>query len=417
MGGIGSQLALVALLVLLNAVFAGSEIALISLREQQLANLERRRAAGETLARLARDPNRFLSTIQIGITLAGFLASATAAVTLAGPLVEPLSFLGGAARGTAVVVVTALLSYVTLVLGELAPKRIAMQRAEGWALAVARPLQLLAALARPAVWLLSASTDLVVRLAGGDPSVQRDDVSDEELREMLTSRPGFSRQQRHIVEGTFEIADRTVAQIAVPRTRVTVIDADEPAAEAAFGLIDAGFSRAPAVRGGLDGTVGVAHIRDLVGGSGTAAEHAREPLLLPETLDVLEALRQLRAARQQLALVVDEHGGVEAIVTLEDVLEELVGEIYDEFDPDLEQLRRRPDGSIEVPGAFPVHDLPDVGVHLPEGPYTTVAGLVLERLERLATGGETVQVDGWDVTVLEVQSRAITRVRLRPRTA
>lgn len=194
MGAIGTQLLLVGLLVMLNAAFAGSEIALITLREQQIEQLSRRGSAGRTLARLARDPNRFLSTIQVGITLAGFLASAAAAVTLAEPLVEPLAFLGGAARPAAIVLVTIALSYVTLVLGELAPKRIAMQRAESWALLIAKPLSLLGTLAAPIVWLLGKSTNIAVRLAGGDPSQQREEVTDEELREMLQSRRGLDRK-------------------------------------------------------------------------------------------------------------------------------------------------------------------------------------------------------------------------------
>src|SRR5689334_23337924 len=197
-GGYGWQIVLVVILVLLNAAFAGSEMALISLRDSQLQRLEQRSRAGRTLARLARDPNRFLATIQIGITLAGFLASAAAAVSLAQPLIGPLGFLGGAAEAAAIVVVTIVLTFFTLVVGELAPKRIAMQRAEGWALLVARPLDVLAAVSRPVVWLLGRSTDLVVRLAGGDPNAARDEVSAEEIRDMVAARQDFSAEQRTI---------------------------------------------------------------------------------------------------------------------------------------------------------------------------------------------------------------------------
>ncbi|TDB94660.1 DUF21 domain-containing protein, partial [Micromonospora fluostatini] len=175
MGGYGVQVTLVFVLVLVNAVFAGSEMALVSLRESQLQRLERRSRAGRVLARLARDPNRFLATIQIGITLAGFLASAAAAVSLAAPLVGPLGFLGSAAEPAAIVLVTILLTFVTLVFGELAPKRIAMQRAEGWALLVARPLDALSAVSRPVVWLLGKASDAVVRLTGGDPRARREE--------------------------------------------------------------------------------------------------------------------------------------------------------------------------------------------------------------------------------------------------
>ncbi|MEM1334594.1 MAG: DUF21 domain-containing protein, partial [Actinomycetota bacterium] len=185
MGDVLPQLGLVGFLILLNAAFAGTELALVSLREGQLQRLERESKAGAVVATVARDPNRFFATIQVGITLAGFLASAAAAVSLSEPLVEPLGFLGGAAEPIAIVVVTLLLAYVTLVLGELAPKRVAMQRAEGWALRTARPISALSAMARPVVWLLSKSTDLVVRLVGADPDRDREEVTDEELREMV----------------------------------------------------------------------------------------------------------------------------------------------------------------------------------------------------------------------------------------
>src|SRR5918999_1353008 len=169
MNGLWPQLGLVVVLVLLNAAFAGSELALVSLREGQLRRLEQRSGTGAVLARLAREPNRFLATIQIGITLAGFLASAAAAVSLAEPLEEPLSFLGGAARPVAIVVVTLLLAYVTLVFGELAPKRVAMQRAESWALVAARPLSIMSLVTRPVVWMLSRSTDPALRPVGRHP--------------------------------------------------------------------------------------------------------------------------------------------------------------------------------------------------------------------------------------------------------
>src|SRR3954469_7623498 len=185
------DLALVGGLIILNALFAGSEMALVSLREGQIQRLEQQGRTGRLVATLARDPNRFLATIQIGITLAGFLASATAAISLAKPLVDPLAFLGGAAEAVAVILVTIVLTFFTLVLGELAPKRIAMQRAERWALLVARPLDLLASFSRPAVWALGATSDLVVRLAGVDPEPQREEISPDELRDIVAGNHGF----------------------------------------------------------------------------------------------------------------------------------------------------------------------------------------------------------------------------------
>ncbi|UQU64437.1 hemolysin family protein [Couchioplanes caeruleus] len=418
MGGYGWQVALVVVLVLLNAVFAGSEMALVSLRESQLQRLERESRTGVRLARLARDPNRFLATIQIGITLAGFLASAAAAVSLAQPLVGPLGFLGGAAGPAAIVLVTIVLTFFTLVVGELAPKRVAMQRAEGWALAVARPLDVLAGFTRPAVWLLGKATDLVVRLAGGDPDAGREEVSSEEIRDMVAVQENFSAEQRTIISGAFEIADRTLREIFVPRRDVFTLPAVLRADEALRKLVEAGHSRAP-VTGplGLDDVLGVVHLRDLVDAEGPVIGVVFQPLYLPGTLKVSDAMRQMRQQRGQLALVVDEHGSAGGIVTMEDLVEEVVGEIYDETDRDVRAVVHEDDGAMLLPGTFPIHDLPDIGVDVEtaEGGFTTVAGLVLSLLGHIPTEpGETVTLDGHTAEVTEVTGRAITAVRLRP---
>ncbi|MEV5691826.1 hemolysin family protein [Micromonospora globbae] len=417
------QLALVGVLVVLNAVFAGSEMALVSLRDSQIQRLERASRAGRVLARLATDPNRFLATIQIGITLAGFLASAAAAVSLARPLVPLLGVLGGAAEPVAVVAVTLVLTFVTLVFGELAPKRIAMQSAERWALLVARPLALLSSIARPAVWALGATSDLVVRMVGLDPRSRRDEIGPDELRDIVAGNHGFTTEQQTIIAGAVEIADRRLRAVLVPRLQVFCLDSGTTAEAARLVLAATGHSRAPVVRhGGLDDAVGVIHLRDLVGvpDDRPVDGYVRPPMLLPDSLPVVDALRQFKAERQHIALVVDERGAVEGIVTLEDILEEIVGEIYDETDRDVRAVRTDPDGALRLPGTFPVHDLPAVGVDLPgrpTGDYTTVAGLVLAGLRHIPTvAGEDVVVDGWRLEVARIDHRAITEVRLRPST-
>jgi putative hemolysin len=417
-GGYGWQVVLVVVLVLLNAAFAGSEMALISLRESQLQRLEKQSRTGRTLARLARDPNRFLATIQIGITLAGFLASAAAAVSLAQPLIEPLGFLGTAAEPVSIVLVTIVLTFFTLVVGELAPKRIAMQRAEGWAMLVARPLDVLATLSRPVVWLLGKSTDLVVRLTGGDPNAGREEVSTEEIRDMVAQQQDFTAEQRTIISGAFEIADRILREILVPRRDVLILPADTPAGEGLARLVESGHSRAPVTGSmGLDEVIGVVHLRDLVAADGAVRDHVFTPLFLPETMKVSDAMRQMRAERQQLAMVVDERGAIDGIVTMEDLVEEVVGEIYDETDRDVQSVIREQDGAMMLPGTFPIHDLPDIGVDAElegEGDYTTVAGLVLAELGHIPTApGETVTVGGHTAEVVEITGRAITRLRLR----
>jgi putative hemolysin len=412
------ELALVALLVVINAAFAGTELALVSLREGQLQRLEQTSRNGALLAQLAREPTRFLATIQIGITLAGFLASAAAAVSLAEPLEAPLGFLGSAAGPAAIVVVTLILSYVTLVFGELAPKRIAMQRAERWGLIAARPLAILLRVTRPLVWLLSASTDLVVRLFRGDPSVQREEVTEEELRDMVAVQATFTDVQRRIIDGAFEVADREVHAVMVPRGDVFLLDPGLSPSEALEALRESGHSRAPVAEDrNLDRVIGMVHLRDLIGATDPdrrIGSIAREMPAFPEAARVLTALNELQRRRTQMALVVDEHGGVVGIVTVEDLVEELVGEIYDETDPDLALVDHRPDGSVIVPGRFPVHDLDDIGIDLPAGDYATVAGLVLDQLARVPAPGDEVTVGSWRIEVRDVDRHAIREVSIAP---
>ncbi|MDY6995675.1 MAG: hemolysin family protein [Actinomycetota bacterium] len=420
MHGYWLNLALVVFLILVNGLLAGSEAAFISLREGQLRELERRgRRRDRLVVHLAREPNRFLATIQLGITLAGFLASATAAVTLAAPLTDSLQFLGGAAEAAGIAVVTVVVTASTLVIGELAPKRLAMQYSRRWAAIVAAPLNALSALATPIVWLLGKATDVVVRLLGGDPAVGREELTFEELRQLISTHAGLTAEQRTIISGALEIHERALREVVVPRTAVFRLNADMPVGLARDALAESGHTRAPVVPAGeLDDAVGVVHLRDLLGADGTVAEVARPALSLPDSVRVTAALNRLLAEREQFALVIGERGGVAGIITLEDLLEEIVGEIYDEADEDVRSVRTLADGSRVLPGTFPLHDLVDVGVdstEFPRGDYATVAGLVLSILGRIPTDpGDTVEVPGYRIEVTAVDRNAITEVRLRP---
>ncbi len=406
------ELALVFLLIAINAILAGSEMAFVTLREAQIDRLAKRKGAGRSAAELARNPNRFLATVQIGITLAGFLASATAAVSIAEPLVESLGFMGDAAEPVAVILVTLVLSYLSLVFGELAPKRVALQRAEGWVTLFARPLVITAAIARPIVWLLSRSTDLAVRLMGGDPAVRKEEISKAELREIVSSRPGLHRLERTIMAGALQIAERSLREIVVPRPTVTSVQAEDTVEEALAVLLRAGVSRAPVTRTNIDDVVGVVHLRDLIGKSGPVGEVARDALALPESLSVMKALNEMQKARTHLAVVVDEYGGTEGIVTIENILEEVVGEIYDEFDRDVLAVRKLDDDSFLLRGDFPLHDLDNLEVRLTEGDYSTISGLVMHLLGRVAQEGDRVTDGGWDLEVVRTSGRTIDLIKL-----
>lgn len=408
------QIILVVVLVVVNAAFAGTELALVSLREGQLQRLEKRSATGALLARLARQPNQFLATIQIGITLAGFLASATAAVSLAEPLEAPLGFLGGSARPAAVVLVTLLLSYLTLVFGELAPKRVAMQRAERWGMAMARPLSVLTTLTRPVVWLLSHSTDLAVRAMGADPDQQREEVTEDELRELVAAQESFTGEHRQILDGAFDIMQRRLKAILVPRHDVFLIDAAWTCRDALDVLVASGHTRAPvADDGNLDQVRGVIHLRQLLaGGAESVASKVLTIPVFPDGATVLTTMREMQTQRTQMAIVVNERGGAEGIVTMEDLVEELVGEIYDETDPRQVVVHRELDGTVVVPGDYSVHDLADIDVEVPAGRYATVAGFVLYSLGRLPAVGARVELDEYIVEVRSMDHFRITEVAI-----
>lgn len=415
MEGAWPELALIVVLVLINAVLSGTEVALISLREPQLARLEDHSHTGEVVARLARDPNRYLATVQIGITLAGFMASAVAATSLAQPLEPLFGWAGNAAETVAIIVVTFLLAFLTLVLGELAPKRLALQRAEQWAMAMGRPLDWFSTAMTPFVWLLSVATDLIVRLFGGTPGATRQEVDLEELRDTILATGGLSDDHHEVFLGAFDIVERTVVQIMTPRTDVHTVASSVSVKDAIDEIIASGFSRLPVTPEdhGLDAAIGIIGISDLV------TVDPDDPILplvrqvpsFPETVEVLTALRQLQQERLQMGFVVDEFGGVEGIFTTEDIVEEIVGEIYDEDDDDIAHIVTEPDGSLLVTGRFPVHDLEDVDIHLPDGNYTTVAGLLLDELGRLPDEGESVIVEGWQIQAVEVDGTAIAEVR------
>jgi putative hemolysin len=422
MSGYWFNLVLVGFLVLLNALFAGSEIALISLREGQLQQLERRAgAAARTLVRLAQDPNRFLATIQIGITLAGFLASATAAVSLAQPIAPMLGFLDGAAKPVSIAIVTLVLTFVTLVFGELAPKRLAMQHALGWALVVARPLDALSRVSRPAVWALSRTTDVVVRLFGGDPEAAKEQLSPQELRDLVVGHRGLNSEQRTIITGALEIHERLLREVLIPRREVFTLQVDMTTREARDALAASGHTRAPVVRDGhLDDVVGVVSLRDLLDDATPMTVVIRPPLVFPATVRVSDALRRFKDEREQFALIANEHGAIDGIVTLEDLLEEIVGEIYDETDRDVMGAQTESDGAIVLAGTFPVHDLHDLAVEIrdaPEGDYATIAGLVLTALGRIPDPGDQVNLAEWTIEVTATERNAITEVKLRAHAA
>jgi putative hemolysin len=419
---VGWDILIVLAIIGVGGFFAAAEMALVSLREGQVRALARRGKRGKRAARLAHDPNRFLSAVQIGVTTATLLSGAFGAATLASDLRTVLDrhMSHGLASALSLVAVTLAISYFTLIFGELAPKRIALQRAERVSLTAAGVLDRLATLARPLVWLLSRSTNLVVRLLGGDPSAGRGVMTDEELRDLLVGAQALSADERHIVGEVFDAGKRQLREVLVPRTEVEFLPATMPIAEAVQAVAKEPFSRFPVYQESYDDVIGFVHARDLLdpGVAGTAREvgQLRRPVKqLPISKTVLSALSEMRRDRAHLAIVVDEYGGTAGIVTLEDLVEELIGEIQDEYDLDQGQAKQLRGGELEVDGLLNLDEFAEqTGIELPEGPYETVAGFLLAALGHVPVVGESVQTGGRKLTVAQLDGRRIARVKVSP---
>jgi putative hemolysin len=415
-------------LILIEGLFVAAEIALVSLREGQAKALAERSRRGEAVARLASDPNRFLAAVQVGVTSTALLSSAFGAVTLSEQAKKSLVAHGvsATAAGVAGIVgVTLVISLVTLVLGELAPKRLALQRPEQTSLIFGPFLDRMAAVLRPVIWLLSKATDGVVRVLGGDPGAGRDTISEDELRGLVAAHESLTNDERRLIDDVFAASERSVSEVMISRTEVEFLDGSMTVRRAARIAGDAPHSRYPVVGRGNDDVLGFVHIRDLVLGppgvdlstdrSRVVADLVREVKVLPGSKNVLSALSEMRREGHHLAIVVDEYGGTDGIVTLEDLIEEVIGDIRDEYDPDAAQSRRLTGGVVEVDGRANLDEFADfAGFELPPGPYETAGGFVMSRLGRLPRVHDAVEVDRHLVQVLEVDGRRAARLRVEP---
>lgn len=414
MNDLALNVGLVVVFVLIGGVFAATEMALVTLRESQVNALASRGKRGQKVADLARNPNTFLSAVQIGVTVAGFASAAYGASSIAPsvtPLFVSLGLEQGAAATVATIALTLVIAYLSLVLGELVPKRLAIQRNAAFAYTVAPVLNGFAKLMRPVIWLLSISTNLLVRLLGGDPDKTGEELTEEELRDIVSSHEGLPDDERRILDDVLSLRDRHVSEVMRPRPEVVTLDAGGTIAEAAERVRDLPYSRYPVAEQTIDDVVGFVHVRDLYDEPGRPLSAVmREIRYIPSTARVLPTLTAMRADGSHIAVVVDEYGGTDGIVTLEDLVEEVVGEIFDEYDTDAEQpLSEGEHGTVE--GRLNLQDFEEAtGVPLPRGASDTVAGFVVERLGRLARVGDTVEVEGATLQVSGVERRRVSQL-------
>lgn len=398
-----SDIALIFLFILIGGTFAAAEMALVTLRDSQVRQLAAKGTRGRTVEKLTGNPNNFLSAVQIGVTLSGFLSASFGAATIAPYLTPTLEAWGvpnGVASPLMLVLITVMISYFSIVIGELTAKRLAMQRAESFALALAPLVSGIATLLRPVIWFLGLSTDALVRVLGGDPTQARDVMSDEELRQMVSSSVTLGQEERRIVDEVFDAGERTLREVMVPRTEVDFLPADMPIPQAYREVRGAPHSRYPVTDGSTDRILGFLHVRDLMDVEGTARSGdlrsiVRPVLSLPDSARILRAMTEMRKERSHLAIVRDEYGGTAGIVTLEDLMEELIGDITDEYD-----LPGVPSAHIDqLDGLTTIEEFADLtGYVIPEGPYDTVAGYFMAAsggLPRLAAT-TTVRLDPED---------------------
>jgi putative hemolysin len=414
----------VAALVAIESLFVAAEISLVAMREGQLRSLVERGRRGRRVAALVRDPNRFLAAVQIGVTTTALLASAFGAITLSRSAATGLRSAGlgrTAASVLGFLCVTLVISYVTIVVGELVPKRLALQRIEGTALALGPPLGRFATFSRPFVWVLSVSTNVLVRALGGDPAAGRERITEEELRDLVSAHESLSRDERALIDEVFASGERTLREVMVPRTEVEFLDAAVAAGRALQVAQALPFSRFPVYRGSHDEVVGFVHIRDLTSlppaerRSARVGDLIRPVAALPASKRVLPALSEMRSSGHHLAVVVDEYGGTAGIVTLEDLIEELIGEIRDEYDVVLPESAELPGGQTEVDGLTNLEDFTQLtGLPLPDGPYETVAGALMATLGHLPQVGEAAELAGLRLTVTAMDGRRVSRVAVVP---
>ncbi|MBR2876971.1 MAG: HlyC/CorC family transporter [Clostridia bacterium] len=425
------QIPLLIVLILVNAFFAMSEIAVISLND---AKLEKQAEEGNKKAKqvlkLTKNPSKFLSTIQIGVTLAGFLASASAATTLAEMLTTVITNSTNISEAIvspiAVVLITIMISYFTLVFGELAPKRIGMQIPEKVSFKVVGILRTISKITSPFVKVLSLSTNGIVKLLGFDPNASEEVVTEEEIRMMVDvgqEKGVIEDVQKEMINNIFEFDDLNAGDIMTHRTDVTAVDVEDTNIEDFVSLaIENGYSRIPVYEGEIDNVIGIIYVKDLlkyVGKSLPSKSNlkklAREAYFIPETKSCGELFTEMSAKKIQMAIVVDEYGGTAGILTLEDLVEAIMGNIQDEYDQEDEEISKIDDNTFTVDGTIDIEEIEElIGKELPEGDYETLAGFIIDQLQFLPKDGEMNEVEFENVkfTVLKVEERRIEKIKV-----
>lgn len=420
-------------LIAVNAFFAASEMALITLNDNKIKLMaEEGHKKAKHLVKLLAEPSRFLATIQIGITLAGFLASAFAAESFADPLVRFMSGYNlpvsdAVLKVTTVIVITIILSYFTLVLGELVPKRVAMKKAEGIAFFVVTPLTALSKITNPFVKLLTASTNFCVRLFGIDPLSLDDNVTEEEIRMMIDvgeEKGTIHEREKIMINNIFEFNNKTAEDIMTHRIEIVGIPARSELSELIKILKARKFSRIPVYEQSLDNIVGILHVKDLLPLIDETAEetfklesYIRKPIYIPIQKKIDELFVELQAAKTHIAIVIDDYGGTAGMVTIEDLIEEIVGNIFDEYDDDEDKEIKKIDNyTYEVSGMISLYELEEsLDIELPVEDFETLNGFFIGLFGDIPPKGQISQLkyENLLIQAVEVTDKRIEKVIIK----
>ena len=412
------------LLTLANGYFSMSELAVVSAKR---AVLEPEAEDGDRKARtaldLASNSEQFLATIQVAITLVGFASSAFASTSLSDPLCSWFESLGmshALATPLAPVLITLAVSYLSIVVGELVPKRIALSDAERMAKSVAGPIRGFMHVARPLVWLTAKSANGLSALLGIKSADERDSVSEEEIKYMVTDADELSDEEKSMIHEVIDLGDTIAREVMVPRVDMTAMEDTATLSEVLAVMRRTGYSRIPIYHDSVDRIVGIAHIKDLISpiidegrGSDLVSRHVRQADFVPDTKDIIPLLSEMQSSHDQMVIVVDEYGGTAGVITIEDIVEEVVGEIEDEFDPDNKYLTKLSDREWLVDGRFSIDDAIELGWPIEDSEeYETVAGFVLELADKVPHPGDVIEKDGYQFRVQSMRGRRLSMLRV-----
>lgn len=425
-GDLWRQIIIIFVLIGINAFFAASEMAIVSVRQSRLKPLiDEGKKSAILVNNFIEEPSKLLATIQIGITFAGFLASAIGAQSITNRLISFLQVHNVPYAGLiATLVVTGLLSFVTLVVGELVPKRLALEKSDKIALFVAGTINLLSKVASPVVKLLTVTTNIIVKLFGGSAKAGGENITEEEIRLMINvgeEKGIFQETETEMINSIFEFDDTVAKEVMTPRTDIVAINTETKLEEILDIIVEENFSRIPVYEDSIDKVIGILYVKDLFGmvkkdfqWEISLKDIIRPAYFVPEYKKIDELFKEMQKSKTHIAIVIDEYGGTAGLITIEDLLEEIVGNIFDEYDEDVPDYEKIDENTYIVSGMLDIDEINDImDTHIPEEEFDTISGMVLSLSGKMPEVGDEVQFENIRFRIEEVDDKRISKIKIR----